>query len=156
MEEFIYDVLNQVVDGGPEAQMLLKPATLELSPRQEEALLQHSQELASHGFTVDSLGPRLCLLRAVPAVLAGGGEREPLLELLDLLHEAAEGRSQERILTSVACHGSIRAGKKLSMDEMRELVRQLEQSETVGNCPHGRPSVIHVSGDLLARSFRRR
>ena len=69
---------------------------------------------------------------------------------------AEEGRSQERILTSVACHGSIRAGKKLSMEEMRELVRQLEQSETVGNCPHGRPSVIHVSGDLLAKSFRRR
>ena len=149
-------LIAQFRDARPEVQMLLKPATLELSPRQEEALLQHSHELASHGFTVDSLGPRLCLLRAVPTVLAGGSERESLLELLDLLHEREEGRSQEKILTSVACHGSIRAGKKLSMEEMRELVRQLEQAETVGNCPHGRPSVIHVSGDLLARSFRRR
>ncbi len=55
-----------------------------------------------------------------------------------------------------ACHGAIRAGKTLSQEEMRELVVQLEGSEAPNSCPHGRPTMIHMSAELLARQFGRR
>jgi DNA mismatch repair protein MutL len=57
---------------------------------------------------------------------------------------------------SLACHEAIRAGKTLSVEEMRELVRQLEESDAPNTCPHGRPTMIHLSADVLAREFGRR
>ena len=57
---------------------------------------------------------------------------------------------------SLACHGAIRAGKTLTLDEMREIVRQLEASESPHTCPHGRPTMVHMSADTLARGFGRR
>ena len=70
--------------------------------------------------------------------------------------EEGEGDHRDRVAMSLACHGAIRAGKTLSLEEMRELVRQLEESEAPNTCPHGRPTMIHLSADLLAREFGRR
>jgi len=67
-----------------------------------------------------------------------------------------EGDRRDRVAMSLACHGAIRAGKTLSLDEMRELVRQLEESEAPNTCPHGRPTMIHLSAETLARQFGRR
>jgi DNA mismatch repair protein MutL len=57
---------------------------------------------------------------------------------------------------SLACHGAVRAGKTLAAEEMRDLVRQLEESEAPHTCPHGRPTMVHVSAEMLARGFGRR
>ena len=57
---------------------------------------------------------------------------------------------------SLACHGAIRGGKTLTIDEMRELIQQLEETETPNTCPHGRPTMVHMSADVLAREFGRR
>ena len=102
------------------------------------------------------MGPRSYLIRSLPAVLAGQDGRGSLLELLDLLLEGEAAAAPERIAMSLACHGAIRAGKQLSIEEMRELILKLEQSEAPNTCPHGRPTMIHVSADLLAREFGRR
>jgi DNA mismatch repair protein MutL len=57
---------------------------------------------------------------------------------------------------SLACHAAVRAGKTLGLEEMRDLVRQLEETATPNTCPHGRPTMVHMSADVLAREFGRR
>ncbi len=75
---------------------------------------------------------------------------------LDVMLEEGEGDRRDRVAMSLACHGAIRAGKTLTQEEMRELVTQLEGSEAPNTCPHGRPTMIHMSAELLARQFGRR
>ena len=96
------------------------------------------------------------LLRSLPTTLAGGDMRETVLQFLDAMFEEGEGDRRDRVAMSLACHGAIRAGKTLALEEMRELVRQLEESEAPNTCPHGRPTMLHLSADLLAREFGRR
>ena len=70
--------------------------------------------------------------------------------------EEGEMDGRDRVAMSLACHGAIQAGKTLSNEEMRDLVRQLEETASPNTCPHGRPTMVHMSGDLLAREFGRR
>ena len=95
-------------------------------------------------------------MRALPASLAGADPRQAVASFLDLMLEEGEGDRRDRVAMSLACQGAIRAGKTLSQEEMRELVTQLEASEAPNTCPHGRPTMIHMSADLLARQFGRR
>jgi DNA mismatch repair protein MutL len=92
----------------------------------------------------------------VPRMLSGGDVRQAVNEFLDTMLEEGEGDRRDRVAMSLACHGAIRAGKTLSLEEMRELVRQLEESDAPNTCPHGRPTMIHLSADVLAREFGRR
>lgn len=79
-----------------------------------------------------------------------------LRELLDSLSQGDKVDWAEGVTISMACHSAVRAGQALSDAEMKELVRQLEQSANPHTCPHGRPTMIHLSADLLAREFGRR
>ena len=76
-------------------------------------------------------------------------------ELLDAVIEGGRENWTEDIAVTLACHGAVRAGQTLSDEEMRELVRQLEQATMPRTCPHGRPTVIHLGSRQLAREFRR-
>jgi DNA mismatch repair protein MutL len=137
-------------------QGLLEPALAELTPRQEETLLAHRQTLAEHGFQIEPFGGRTYRIGAIPAVLAGRDPVQALGELLDALAEEAAEPSPDRVAATLACHGSVRAGQSLAMEEMRELVRRLEQTEAPHTCPHGRPTTVHLSESWLAQTFRRR
>jgi DNA mismatch repair protein MutL len=95
-------------------------------------------------------------MRALPAALAASDPRRAVASFLDTMLEEGEGDRRDRVAMSLACHGAIRAGKTLSQEEMRELVDQLERSEAPNTCPHGRPTMIHMSAALLARQFGRR
>ncbi len=88
--------------------------------------------------------------------MAGSDARQAIASFLDLMLEEGEGDRRDRVAMSLACHGAIRAGKLLNQDEMRELITQLEGSEAPNTCPHGRPTMIHMSADVLARQFGRR
>ena len=80
-----------------------------------------------------------------------------MMEVLDLMAEGGGFQSwEERAAYSIACHGAIRAGKTLSQEEMSELVRQLEECQQPHTCPHGRPTMIHLSSSHLEREFGRR
>ena len=96
------------------------------------------------------------LLRGVPAALARGDVRENVVRFLDVMLNEEEGDKRDRVAMSLACHGAIRAGKQLTAEEMRELVMQLEAADSPHTCPHGRPTIVHMSGDALARGFGRR
>ncbi len=138
-----------------EVQGLLEPVTFEVSPRQEEVLKLCYRSLAEFGFSLESFGERTYLVRAVPNLLANADWSGLLRELLDSLVSGGGTDREEKIAVTVACHGGIRSGQSLTEDEMRELVRQLEQTDNPHTCPHGRPTMIHLSSGQLAREFGR-
>jgi DNA mismatch repair protein MutL len=138
-----------------EVQGLLEPMTLEVSPRQEAVLRSRYQGLAEFGFAIEPFGDRTFLVRAVPALIYRKDWSGMLRELLDSLSEGEKGDWGEGVARSMACHSAVRSGQALSDAEMRELVRQLEQSATPHTCPHGRPTMIHLSSGQLKREFGR-
>jgi len=90
-------------------------------------------------------------------MLARGDIEQAVAEILDELAEEGTGETrEEKTLISVVCHSAVRAGQTLSMEEMRDLVRQLEGTSLPHTCPHGRPTMIHLSAEQLAREFGRR
>ncbi len=138
-----------------EVQGLLEPATLEVTPKQDEILKTHYVNLAEFGFSIEPFGDRTYLVRAVPVLLHRKDWAGALKELLDSLSAEDKGDWREKLAISLACHGAVRAGKALSDDEMRELLRQLEQTATPNTCPHGRPTMIRISSGQLEREFGR-
>ena len=147
------------------SQQLLSPLPLELTPRQHAAMAEHVEALTELGFEIEPFGGETFLLRAVPAALAGGPSTssgrgdigQAVAEILDELAEEGTGETrEEKALISVVCHSAVRAGQTLSMEEMRDLVRQLEETSLPHTCPHGRPTMIHLSAEQLAREFGRR
>jgi DNA mismatch repair protein MutL len=106
---------------------------------------------------MEPFGGGAFLLRGVPSVLGEGDPATALLEVLDLMAEGGGFESwEERAAYSVACHAAIRAGKTMAHDEMTELTRQLERCDQPHTCPHGRPTMIHLSTSQLEREFGRR
>ncbi len=139
-----------------EIQGLLEPVNLELTPRQEETLKKKGELLSEFGFSLEHFGARSYLLKAVPAVLTEGNLAETVGEMLDsIAMEEEPAKRDEKIAQSVACHSAFRAGHVLNADEMRELIRQLEQTRQPRSCPHGRPTMIHLSSRQLEREFGR-
>ncbi|MBM3155082.1 MAG: DNA mismatch repair endonuclease MutL [Chloroflexi bacterium] len=139
-----------------EIQGLLEPVTIELSPQQEQVLTEKGGLLVEFGFALEPFGGRSYLLRALPAVVKNGDPAEAVKNLLDsLANDEEPAKREEKIAESLACHSAIRAGESLTYEEMRELVRQLEQTQKPRTCPHGRPSMIHLSSRQLEREFRR-
>jgi DNA mismatch repair protein MutL len=138
-----------------EVQGLLEPMTLEVSPRQEAVLRSHYQDLTEFGFAIEPFGDRTFLVRAVPALIYDKGWAGILRELLDSLSEGEKGDWAEGVAASMACHSAVRAGQTLTDEEMRELIRQLEQAVAPHTCPHGRPTMIHLSSEQLKREFGR-
>ena len=135
---------------------MLEPLAIELSPRHRSLLAEEEASLREYGFQTEPFGDGTCLILAVPGSLAAGDVREALVRFLDLMLEEAGGDQRDRVAMSLACHGAVRAGKTLSLEEMRDLVRQLEESEAPNTCPHGRPTMILMGADVLAREFGRR
>ena len=137
-----------------EVQGLLEPATFEVSPQQEEVLRSHCKDLAEFGFSIEPFGERTFLVRAVPALLSGKDWAGMVRELSDSM--GGEGDWVEKIAISIACHSAVKAGQVLTDDEMRELVRQLEEAAIPHTCPHGRPTMIHLGLGQLRKEFGRR
>ncbi|HJM52733.1 MAG TPA: DNA mismatch repair endonuclease MutL [Dehalococcoidia bacterium] len=154
--EEITDALNT---GTADAQQLLEPEPVGLDPRQEELLSDQLELIAGMGFVVESFGPATVLIRAIPRMLADrtAAAGDAFRGLLD---EVATGGRYEawrdRMIATLACHSSVRAGMRLSEDEGRALLRSLEKAEQPHTCPHGRPTMIHMSQPDLERGFGRR
>ena len=153
-ERIIFERINaQRSEKQVEVQGLLEPATFELSPAQDAVLRSHIEELASSGFLLEPFGDRTYMVRTVPTCL----DRKDWLSVLHELTDAGSGSDwTERLAMSIACHSAIRAGRALGDDEMRELLRQLERTALPNNCPHGRPTMIHLTSAQLEKEFGRR
>jgi DNA mismatch repair protein MutL len=140
----------------PDVQGFLEPLTIELTPGQRVAQDREADALRAHGLDIEPFGEGTYLLRSAPRSICEGDLRENVGRLLERVLEENEADSRDPVAVSLACHGAVRAGKTLALDEMRDLVRQLEQCATPHTCPHGRPTMIHMSADVLAREFGRR
>jgi len=139
------------------SQDLLDPLPIELSPQQATLLEANLDHLAGFGFDVIPFGGATFLVKRVPASLTGQSILPAILEMVDAALKGGEGFSwEDQALVTLACHTAIRAGQTLSHDEMRDLVRQLESSSLPHTCPHGRPTIIHLSQAQLEKEFGRR
>jgi DNA mismatch repair protein MutL len=156
-ERILYDRISaQWAQKEVEVQGLLQPTTIELSPREEETLRASKEFLSEFGFTIEPFGDRSYVIRAIPALMARANIIEIISALLDsLASKESPNPWEEKITQSLACHGAIRAGQQLSNEEMRELIKQLEQTKQPRACPHGRPTMIHLSSHQLEREFGR-
>jgi DNA mismatch repair protein MutL len=139
-----------------EIQGLLQPVPVELTVRQQELMESQAEALSEYGFGIEHFGERTYLVRSVPALLSGRNVAQSVVEVLDFLAEGEKGDRREEIAISLACHGAVRAGQALSHEEMRDLIRQLEQASQPRTCPHGRPTMIHLSSSQLEKNFGRR
>lgn len=139
------------------AQGMLAPETVELTPSQEEALIPQTDLLKEYGFDLEPFGERSYILRAVPASLA---DKRPVRAFLDIVDSLLDGNQNDswesRIASSIACHSAVRAGDTLEREEMDRLVQMLEGAANPHTCPHGRPTMIHLSSDSLEKGFGRR
>ena len=150
-------VAKEVRENLSEAQSIMEPTTLELNHEQEELVHSQAKLLAQSGFQVEPFGSGTYLLRAVPSLITDANPREAFLQVMDLLAEGGGFQDwYERLAYSIACHAAIRAGSSLSHQEMYEMVRQLEGCQQPQTCPHGRPTMIHLSSGQLEREFGRR
>ncbi len=138
-----------------EVQGLLEPVTFEVNPQQEEVLKSRYENLAEFGFTIEPFGDRTYLVRAVPVLLYNQDWVGMLRELLDSLSGEDKDDWGEKVTISIACHSAVRAGQTLTNDEMRQLIRQLEQVAIPHACPHGRPTMIRLSSGQLKKEFGR-
>jgi DNA mismatch repair protein MutL len=157
-ERVLYErFLSSARASTPDVQPLLEPLTIELAAAQRAMLNEHRQALERLGFEVEHFGDSAYVVRAVPVELAGDDVAAHLLELLDRMgrDDVPGGEASHRVAASLACHAAVRAGKTMTEAEQRELLRLLEAAESPRTCPHGRPTMVHLTADAIAREFRR-
>ncbi len=149
-------MLGQYSQKKVEIQGLLEPVCLELDPKQDQFVKAHGNLLEQFGIKLEPFGVRIYLLRAVPAVIKGASFTEIVYSLIDsLAGETGAERLAERIALSIACHSAVKAGDSLSSEEMMELIRRLEGTSQPQTCPHGRPTMVHLSSRELEKEFGR-
>ncbi len=157
-ERVLYEeIRNRFSERSTETQALLEPETVELSPAHAAIIESHMDELVAAGFAIEPFGQGAVLLRTVPQLLVNRrGASDTLITLLDDISERGRSDSwQDRLLYTMACHSSVRAGQTLSIEESKELIRKLEATQQPHTCPHGRPTMIHLTAGVLEREFRR-
>jgi DNA mismatch repair protein MutL len=150
----------QLLDGSVRSQPLLLPAVVDLPAADVARLVARAGELALLGLELEEFGAGAILVRAMPAVL---GATEPGPVLRDLADEFSDMDEQtvlsgrlDAAIARMACHGSIRAGRKLGEAEMSALLRQMEETPRAATCSHGRPTVLKLSKADIEKMFGRR
>ncbi|MBD3897709.1 DNA mismatch repair endonuclease MutL [Halomonas sp. ML-15] len=159
-ERIVYERMKTQVHGGAlDAQPLLVPVSLAASPAEVATAEAEREAFTRLGVELDVAGPETLLVRQVPALL-GDADVEPLVRdmLADLERYGRSDRLEARInelLSTMACHGSVRANRKLSVAEMNALLRDMERTERSGQCNHGRPTWTEMSMHDLDKLFLR-
>ncbi len=140
-------------------QPLLLPIKIKVSTKEADLAEQEHEFFATFGFELDRSGPETVVLRSIPALLANSDVETLVRDVLaDLTEHGLSHRLQEQsnqILASMACHGAVRAHRRLSINEMNALLRDMEQTERIGQCNHGRPTWIEFSTQELDKFFLR-
>ena len=141
------------------SQALLMPAVVELDEPACDRLEEQAGAFAGLGLTIERFGPGAMLVRAVPGALAKADPEALLRDLADDLALHGEslllGERIEHVLATMACHGSVRAGRTLSVPEMNALLREMERTPRSGQCNHGRPTWIKLSMADVEKLFGR-
>jgi DNA mismatch repair protein MutL len=155
-ERIVYEDLKKSYRNAHiESQSFLIPHKMELSQKEGRLVLKHLGRLAQMGLDLEHFGGNTFLLRSVPSIMVSANWDAFLRELIPFLEQEGTDLTNEKaldgLLTLMACHGAIRAGKRLSQDEMKRLLKQLQEVDLSTNCPHGRP----VSNSFSFREFEK-
>jgi DNA mismatch repair protein MutL len=160
-ERLVYERLKaQQDENGIVTQRLLVPELIEMSDKHIELLLEEQEALSSFGLEIEAFGNGTLALRSVPSLL---GEKADFKQLMnDLADELEEHGTVEKIkeelyaiLSRTACHGSIRSGRRMQVDEMNHLLREMEATPLSGQCNHGRPTYVKLSLAEIEKLFKR-
>ena len=150
----------QIADQGVGRQLLLLPEVVELDEDAADRLVARTAELAELGLTLERFGPGAVVVRETPALL---GETDIKGLIADLAEELAEfdqalslKERLEHVCGTMACHGSVRAGRRLNPSEMNALLREMETTPNSGQCNHGRPTYVELKLSDIERLFGRR
>jgi DNA mismatch repair protein MutL len=161
-ERLVYERLKRErAASGIARQILLIPEVVDLDPVEADRVLAEAGTLSGLGLVVESFGPGAVLVREVPSALAGGRIKALVQDVADALAEwgAGSGALEERldaVLSRMACHGSVRAGRRLQPEEMNALLREMEETPLSGQCNHGRPTYVELKLTDIERLFGRR
>jgi DNA mismatch repair protein MutL len=158
-ERILYEqLMAQHSGGGPEAQNLLEPLVLEVSPQQAPAVAEALPLLNAWGVAIEPFGGGSYIVRRIPAVLSKEDPLAALLEIVDGLanndNPLAAGR-EAALVTLICKRAAVKGGQPLALAEMQEMARQLEACRSPRTCPHGRPTMLYLSAADLARNFER-
>ncbi|KRA69644.1 DNA mismatch repair protein MutL [Caulobacter sp. Root656] len=160
-ERLVYERMKgEMAAGGVARQALLLPEVVELDPAEAERVVARSEELAALGLVVESFGPGAVLVRETPALL---GKTDAAGLVRDIADDLAENGAAlalkerlEEVCSTMACHGSVRAGRRLNAVEMNALLREMEATPHSGQCNHGRPTYVELKLADIERLFGRR
>jgi DNA mismatch repair protein MutL len=160
-ERIVYEKLKTALArDGVKRQILLVPQVVELDPDDAASLGERASDLARLGLVVEPFGSGAVLVREVPALLGDTDAVGLVRDLAQHLAEWDESLPLERRLLAVAssmsCHGSVRAGRRLKPEEMNALLREMEATENAGQCNHGRPTYVELKLEDIEKLFGRR
>jgi DNA mismatch repair protein MutL len=160
-ERIVYEKLKAAIEkSGVARQILLIPEIIELDEADVERLLARTEELARYGLVLESFGPGAVALRETPALLGEIDGPGLVRDLAEHMSEWDEALPLERrllqVASSMACHGSVRAGRRLKPAEMNALLREMEVTPNSGQCNHGRPTYVELKLTDIERLFGRR
>ncbi|WP_424968146.1 DNA mismatch repair endonuclease MutL [Dinoroseobacter sp. S375] len=159
-ERLVYEKLKRLMaENGVPAQALLIPEIVELSEGDAARLLNHAEAFARFGLRIEPFGPGVLAVRETPAILGTVNAEALLRDILDELADLGQSDAlQSRIdaiLSRMACHGSVRSGRRMSADEMNALLREMEATPHSGQCNHGRPTYVELQLADIERLFGR-
>lgn len=159
-ERITYERMKQARAGeGIKAQPLLVPESIAVSQREADCAEQRADFFQSLGIVLERAGPESLMVRQVPIMLSSSNVEQLIRDVLaDLLEQGGSDRIEahiNEILATMACHGSVRANRKLTIPEMNALLRDMEETERSGQCNHGRPTWTQLTLDELDKLFLR-
>lgn len=141
-------------------QLLLIPEIIDLSYAEKEHILSQTENLTKLGLAIEEFGPAAVIVREIPALISGADIRQLIM---DLAAEIAEWGGEfsltdklHHICATIACHGSVRAGRRLNIEEMNRLLRDMEKTDHSGQCNHGRPTYVELKLSDIEKLFARR
>ncbi|HVY02697.1 MAG TPA: DNA mismatch repair protein MutL, partial [Caulobacterales bacterium] len=160
-ERIVYERMKAMLaEGGVKRQTLLIPEVVDLDPAEAERVLARAGEFAELGLVIEPFGAGAILVRETPALLGKVDAAALLRDLADDIAELGEAHALkerlEDVCSSMACRGSVRAGRRLSADEMNSLLRQMEATPFSGQCNHGRPTYVELKLADIEKLFGRR
>lgn len=159
-ERLVYERLKrQMAENGVAAQALLIPEIVDLSDNDAARLMEIADDLARLGLVIEPFGGGAVAVRETPAILGEVNAKAMLTDILDELDELGDSQTVkdriEAILSRVACHGSIRSGRRMQAQEMNALLREMEATPHSGQCNHGRPTYVELRLSDIERLFGR-
>ncbi len=160
-ERLVFERIRAALDaGGVARQILLIPEVVELDSAAAEALCAHGEELAALGLLVEPFGDGAVVVRETPALLGEVAVEGLIRDLADEIAGLGQGLALserlETVCATMACHSSVRAGRRLNAAEMNALLREMEATPNAAQCGHGRPTVVHLDRADIEKLFGRR